>query len=75
MEFTQLGATQREVILQRHTLNDGTLVLNLLMHTVFIEGQAEIATKLRKLIIEKNPDNFLNSIKKLSWKPELIITL
>ena len=57
MEFTQLGATQREVILQRHTLNDGTLVLNLLMHTVFIEGQAEIATKLRKLIIEKNPSN------------------
>ena len=57
MEFTQLGATQREVILQRHALNDGTLVLNLLMDTVFIEGQAEMATKLRKLIIEKNPSN------------------
>ena len=57
MKFTQLGATQREVILQRHTLNDGTLVLNLLMDTVFIEGQAEMATKLRKLIIEENPTN------------------
>ena len=57
MKFTQLGATQREVILQRHTLNDGTLVLNLLIHNLFIEGQAEMATKLRKLIIEKNPSN------------------
>ena len=57
MEFTQLDAIQREVILQRHTLNDGTLVLNLLIENVFIEGQAEMATKLRKVIIEKNPTN------------------
>ena len=57
MEFTQLDAIQREVILKRHTLNDGALVLNLLMHNVFIEGQAEMATKLRKVIIEKNPTN------------------
>lgn len=57
MEFTQLDAIQREEILKRHTLINGPLVLNLLIHNLFIEGQAEMATKLRKLIIEKNPSN------------------
>ena len=57
MEFTQLDAIQREEILKRHTLINGPLVLNLLIHNLFIEGQAEMATKLPKLIIEENPTN------------------
>ena len=57
MKFTQLDALQREEILKRHTLINGPLVLNVLIHNVFIEGQAEMATKLRKVIIEKNPTN------------------
>ena len=57
MKFTQLDALQREEILKRHTLINGPLVLNLLIQNLFIEGQAEMATKLRKVIIEKNPTN------------------